>query len=177
MTVDLMMYACDRSVCETPAGHMQERCKSPPWLKLHSLLASTHLSLMLGPEQVNFIRLTQIKKKVCACMCVCSITFDSATPWTKACQAPMFMEFSRQEYWSGLPFPSPGDLPDPGIEPTSPMSLVLVGRSFTTSATWEVTYYKSWPQFCNVNSVSEVQVPKISKRPRDWPWTEWFIGQ
>ena len=43
-----------------------------------------------------------------------------ATPWTIACQAPLSMEFSRQEYWSGLPFPSPGDLPDPGIEPRSP---------------------------------------------------------
>ena len=43
-----------------------------------------------------------------------------ATPWTVAYQAPPPMEFSRQEYWSGLPFPSPGDLPDPGIEPRSP---------------------------------------------------------
>ena len=43
-----------------------------------------------------------------------------ATPWTVACQAPLSMRFSRQEYWSGLPFPSPGGLPDPGIEPRSP---------------------------------------------------------
>ena len=43
-----------------------------------------------------------------------------ATPWTVAYQAPLSMGFSRQEYWSGLPFPSPGDLPDPGIEPWSP---------------------------------------------------------
>ena len=42
------------------------------------------------------------------------------TPWTVAHQAPPFMGFSRQEYWSGLPFPSPGDLPDPGIESRSP---------------------------------------------------------
>ena len=42
-----------------------------------------------------------------------------ATPWTVACQAPLSMGFSRQESWSGLPFPSPGDLPDPGIEPGS----------------------------------------------------------
>ena len=42
-----------------------------------------------------------------------------ATPWTVACQAPLSMGFSRQEYWSELPFPSPGDLPDPGIEPKS----------------------------------------------------------
>ena len=43
-----------------------------------------------------------------------------ATPWTVSYKAPLSMEFSRQEYWSGLPFPSPGDLPDPGIEPRSP---------------------------------------------------------
>ena len=43
-----------------------------------------------------------------------------ATPWNVAYQAPPSMEFSRQEYWSGLPFPSPGDLPHPGIEPGSP---------------------------------------------------------
>ena len=42
-----------------------------------------------------------------------------ATLWTVACQAPLFMGFSRQEYWNGLPFPSPGDLPGPGIEPGS----------------------------------------------------------
>ena len=42
------------------------------------------------------------------------------TPWAVAHQAPLFMKFSRQEYWSGLPFPSPGDLPDLGIEPGSP---------------------------------------------------------
>ena len=43
-----------------------------------------------------------------------------ATPWTVAYQASQSMGFSRQEYWSGVPFPSPGDLPDPGIEPPSP---------------------------------------------------------
>ena len=45
------------------------------------------------------------------------------TPWTVAQQAPLSMGFSRQEYWSGLPFPSPGDLPDPDIEPSSPALL------------------------------------------------------
>ena len=43
-----------------------------------------------------------------------------ATPWTVACQAPLSMGFSRQEYWNGLPVPSPGDLPNPGIKPRSP---------------------------------------------------------
>ena len=49
-----------------------------------------------------------------------SVVSDSVTPWTVAYQAPPSMGFSRQECWSGLPFPSPGDLPDPGIEPGSP---------------------------------------------------------
>ena len=54
------------------------------------------------------------------------------TPWTIAHQAPLSLGFSRQEYWSGLPFPPPGDLPDPGMELMSPVSPALAGRSFTT---------------------------------------------
>ena len=50
-----------------------------------------------------------------------SVASDSVTPWTVVRQAPLCMEFSRQEHWSGQPFPSPGDLPDPGIEPRSPI--------------------------------------------------------
>ena len=45
---------------------------------------------------------------------------ESVIPWSVVYQAPLSMGYSRQEYWSGLPFPSPGDLPDPGIEPRSP---------------------------------------------------------
>ena len=60
-----------------------------------------------------------------------------ATLQTVAPQAPLSMGFSSQEYWGGLPFPSPGDLPDPGIEPVSLMSPELAGRFFTTSTTWE----------------------------------------
>ena len=63
-----------------------------------------------------------------------------ATPWTVACQASLSLGFSRQEYWSGLPFPTPGDLPHPGIEPKSPKSSALVGGFFTTSATWEALF-------------------------------------
>ena len=54
------------------------------------------------------------------------------TPWTVAHWTPLSMGFSRQEYWSGLPFPSPGDLPDPGIELESLTSPALEGRFFTT---------------------------------------------
>ena len=54
------------------------------------------------------------------------------TLWTIAPQAPSYMGFSRQEYWSGLPFPPPGDLPDPGIEHKSPVSPALAGGFFIT---------------------------------------------
>ena len=60
-----------------------------------------------------------------------------ATPWTVAHQAPLSTAFSREEYWSGLPYPPPMDLPDPGIEPKSLMSPALAGGFFTTSDTWE----------------------------------------
>ena len=56
-----------------------------------------------------------------------------ATPWTVTCQAPLSMGFSRLEYWSGLPFPTPGGLPDPGIKPAFLVSPALAGRFFTTA--------------------------------------------
>ena len=60
------------------------------------------------------------------------------TLWTVAHQAPLSVGFSRQEYWSGLPCPPPGDLPNPGIKLVSLMSSALAGRFFTTRANWEV---------------------------------------
>ena len=66
-----------------------------------------------------------------------SVVSDCAASLTVARQTPLSMRLSRQDYWSRLPFPTPGDLPDPGIEPMSLESPVLAGRFFTTSATWE----------------------------------------
>ena len=65
---------------------------------------------------------------------MCSVTQPCLTvaPWTVAYQAPPSMGFSRQEYWSGLPFSTLGDLPDPGIKPESLSSPALVGGFFTT---------------------------------------------
>ena len=63
-----------------------------------------------------------IKHHMCEYLCF-------VTLWTVTYQAPLSMGFSRQEYWSGLPFPSPGDLPNPGIKPASPAS---AGRFLTT---------------------------------------------
>ena len=63
---------------------------------------------------------------------MCSVMSDSVTPWTVARQARLSMEFPRQESWSGLPFPTPGDLPDPGIEPVSSAAAALTGGFLTT---------------------------------------------
>ena len=80
-------------------------------------------------------------------MCwVTSVVSDSATLWTVALQALLSVGFSRQEYWSGLPCPPPGDLPDPGIEPPSPTSLALAGGFVTTNGTWEALYSLIRPQ-------------------------------
>ena len=66
-------------------------------------------------------------------MCVLSCIWFFATPWTVAHQISLCMEFSRQEYWSVLPFAPPGDLPDPGIKLMTPASPALAGRFFTTA--------------------------------------------
>ena len=68
-------------------------------------------------------------------MCMCSVmSWLFVISWTVSTWAPQFMEFFRQEYWGGVPFPPPRDLSNPGIEPTSP---ALAGGFFTTRATWE----------------------------------------
>ena len=74
----------------------------------------------MSPEPVFYV-----------CVSVCSVMSDFAITWTEARQARLSMELSRQEYWNGLPFPTPGDLPDPGNEPSSP---ALAGRFFTTES-------------------------------------------
>ena len=77
---------------------------------------------------------------VCLCVLSCfSRVWLYVTLWTVAHQAPLSIGFSRQEYWSGLPFPPPGNLPNPGIEPTSLASLALTGRFFTTNVTWKAS--------------------------------------
>ena len=74
-----------------------------------------------------------------------------ATSWTVAHQAPLSMEFSRQEYWSGLPFPSPGDLPNPGIEPKSPTLQADAlpsephGKPQNLVGEREMNYNAAWP--------------------------------
>ena len=73
--------------------------------------------------------------RACAWSLSCVQLF--ATPWTVACQAPLSMGFSRKEYWSGLPCPSPAGLSDSGMEPMTLVSPALADGFFTTSTTWE----------------------------------------
>ena len=82
--------------------------------------------------------------RICTCCClVAKVMSDSVTPWTIAHQAPLSMGFPRQGYRSGLPLPSPGNLPDPGVKPTSP---ALADRFFMTEPPrkpmWEATKYQ-----------------------------------
>ena len=95
-------------------------CRNYSWIwQIHKLPANVHL--------------------VCVCVCVrervsvLSHVQLFATPWTVAHRAPLSIGFPRKEYWSGLPFPPPGDLLDPGIEPLSFSSPALAGRFFTAA--------------------------------------------
>ena len=74
----------------------------------------------------------------CVCVCVCVFTQLCPVLWgSKDYSPPGSSTHKNQEYWSGVPFPAPGNLPNPGIKPTSLASPALAGGFFTTSATWE----------------------------------------
>ena len=98
------------------------------------LCLSSNFSILLPP-----ITSSQI---VIPC-CVFSHLQLFGTPWTVACQAPPSMGFPRQGYWSGLPFPPPGGLPDPGIEAASTQAPALAGRFFTPEPPGKLS---SWPR-------------------------------
>ena len=100
-------------------------------------------ALLLSQVHVNVCMLSRFT-------CFSGVQF-CATLWTIACEAPLSMRFSRQEYWSGLPCPPPGDLPNPGIKPVSLRSLASAGMFFTTSTTQEAL------QVNRRNIVSSVQ--------------------
>ena len=119
-------------------------------------------------------------------MCVCTHCHFShlrlfATPWTIAGLAPLSMEFSRPEYWNGLPCPPPGDLPNSGIEPRSHTRPALAGRFFTTSATWEApthcidvqTEDQSWQWL----PVREGRNWDEGVRAGYWEWAAWGVGE
>ena len=115
-------------------------------------------------------------------LCVLTRVQLLETPWTVAYWVPLFMEFSRQECWSRLPFPTPGDFPDPGIKPASLESPVLAGGFFTTELLF----------FLNVSSVVcqlYLNKPGREKRAKEecsggssyrspaQEWEEWSISE
>ena len=106
------------STALTAGGHTVE---NPDGTQEPRTPVQSHLPLSAGLLWTSFLT------HVCG-MCVLSHVRLFAAPWTVACQAPLSREFSRQQYWSGLPFPSPGDLSHPGIEA---VSLALAGGFFT----------------------------------------------
>ena len=103
------------------------------WFNLASWEKNTHNPLL------TFHHSSRLDTDLCVLSCV----WLFATPWTVAHQAPLFMEFSRKEYWSGLSFPPPGDLSNPGIQPSSLVSPALAGRFFTTAPLGKPTIFCS----------------------------------
>ena len=82
-------------------------------------------------EKLRFVNIL----KFCVCLCILNCVQLFADPWIVVQKALLSLEFSKQEYWSGLPFPALGDLPDPGMKPASLASPTLAGTFYTTSAT------------------------------------------
>ena len=106
----------------------------------------------------------------CVCAQPLSHVWLFATPWTVTHQAPLSMGFSRQEYWSGFPFPTPGDLPDPGIETMSLASPALAGRLSGTEPLgkpipcWLLSIASTRLDFWWVNNLTtpKSQYPKVT---------------
>ena len=132
--VDVQKFS-SRSTNRRSQRHLDQKRETPAvpdqrayWVSAGPMKASSFQHISNSGEADSRI---QSSPSLC---CVQSLSFDwfFATPWTVAQKAPLSMGCSRQECWSRLPFPTPGDLPDPEIEPVSP---ALAGKFFTTSAT------------------------------------------
>jgi hypothetical protein len=119
--------------------------------------ASSVLSSLSSSYPLSLIASFQVPYRFVLAGCLCSVVSDSATPWTVAFQASLSMELSRQEYWSVLPFPTPGDLPNPGLKLASLAYPTLAGRFFTL-LTHLFTRYSNLCADGSFNRCSEVLV-------------------
>ena len=130
---------------------LRRLCRAVPQLRIHfSLDLISNLSLKFKTATFSFTGLVVFLPYSHVCMrSHFSPVRLFVTLWTIDGQAPLSMGFSKQEYWSGLSRPSPGDLPDPGIKPVSLKFPALAGGSSTTSTTWEahacLQYHCSFP--------------------------------
>ena len=102
------------STLKIPVNHSKESSAFTPIMEKRGELVPK--SLEGTPKTPK----SPLRKQVAVCVCVFSDVHLFVTPWTTACQAPLSMGFRRQEYWSGLSFPSSGNLLNPGIKPASP---------------------------------------------------------
>ena len=100
-------------------------------------------AIQLGDVMVTSCLCMRAQMCTCVQMCMLSLVQLFVTPWTTAHHAPLSMEFSRQWYWSGLPFATPGALLEPEIEPQTPASPALAGRFFNTAPPGRVTLRSS----------------------------------
>ena len=115
--------------------------------------------------------------RVCMCVYAHSVLSDSVTPWTVARQAPLSMGFPREEYWSGLPFLSPGDLSDPGIRPTSPE---FEGRFFSTEPSGKPQEVNRGPIMQGLKLLERVWTLRAMGRnwkvlSRKMTWLTWYF--
>ena len=123
-----------------------------------------------GLEQVTGIVVAVLAAQSCLTLCD---PMDCSPPWTVACQAPLSMGFSKQEYWSGLPFPFPEDLPDPGIEPRSPalqaefLPPELEGRSGKSTETFSMKR-SCWPRNPTCWSGKLLLFHSLSRISQEW---------
>ena len=138
-TANPLQYSCLGNPMDREAWRTTVHGVSQSWTQL----SMQSMYVQLQPRR--FIRVFCNILYICVCISVCCVLsrFSRvqlfATLRTGAFQTPLSMKFSRQEYQSGLPCPSPQDLPNPGIEPAFLMSHALAGRFFTTSPTWEIS--------------------------------------
>ena len=143
--------------------------------KVHIVKAVAFPVVMYGCDSWTIKKVVKVKVRSL------SRVYLFVTPWTVAYEAPLSMGFSRQAYWNGLPFPSPGDLPNPGIEPGSP---ALQADAFTIWATWEAHKKGYMPNnWCSQTMVLDktTESPLDSKEIKpvtpkgNHPWA--FIGR
>ena len=112
----LAFWFFDKTLCSIPHKFRNWKFSDFKRYKQNSPIIFQHYSDISIKPCVIFYICFKRKRKMKSLSCV----WFFAIPWTVAYQAPLSMGFSRQEYWSGLPLPSPGDLPDPGMKPGSP---------------------------------------------------------
>ena len=134
---------------------MTSECIEYSFKKYTCYLISVHWLCALCLSQwayvINLRKISHCGKQSCGVWgCLLSHIWFFASPWTLARQTPLSMGFPREEYWSGSPFPSPGDLLHPGIEPASPVSPALAGDFFTTEPLGKPRKQPCHPVMCYV---------------------------